>query len=87
MIAIEPESKEMLGMSISKERKMFVVELFLYDIVVVYGQYPVSTDGGTRYPQTCKFLKMKQNHNFHSPFEKSIIERSIQYLKDEIIIF
>ena len=40
----------------------------------------VSTDGGTWYPQACRFLKLK--HHLHSPFEKSIIERTIQYIKD-----
>ncbi|MDQ6722895.1 MAG: DDE-type integrase/transposase/recombinase [Thermoproteota archaeon] len=34
-VAIEPESKEMLGMSISKERNMFVAKRFLNDIVEV----------------------------------------------------
>ncbi len=39
-----------------------------------------STDGGTWYPQATKLLKLK--HHIHSPFEKSIIERTIQYVKD-----
>ncbi len=45
-----------------------------------YGKHPVSTDGGTWYPYACGFLKL--NHHIHSPYEKSIIERTIQYLKD-----
>jgi hypothetical protein len=68
---IEAENKEILGISISKERKnMFVVaEHFLSDVVVDYGPYPVSTDCGTLYPhQAYKFLKI--NHQIHSPFEK-----------------
>jgi putative transposase len=32
------------------------------------------------YPQACQFLKIE--HHLHSPFEKSIIERTIQYIKD-----
>jgi hypothetical protein len=36
--------------------------------------------GGTRYsPQACQFLKLK--HHLYSPFEKSIIERTMQYIK------
>ena len=31
-------------------------------------------------PQACKFLKL--NHHLHSSFEKSIIERTMQYIKD-----
>ncbi|MDN5846395.1 MAG: hypothetical protein L0H53_08995 [Candidatus Nitrosocosmicus sp.] len=45
-----------------------------------YGKHPVSTDGGTWYPQACEFLKM--DHHIHSSWEKSLIERSIQYIKD-----
>ena len=36
---------------------------------------------GTWYPpQACKFLKLK--HHTHSSYEKSIIERTIQYIKN-----
>jgi putative transposase len=45
-----------------------------------YGKHPVSTDGGTWYPQACKFLNM--NHHLHSFYEKRMIERTIQYIKD-----
>jgi putative transposase len=69
-IAIEPENKQILALSISKERNMFVAERFLSDIVRDYGKHPVSTDGGTWYPMACKFLKLK--HHIHSPNEKSI---------------
>jgi hypothetical protein len=45
-----------------------------------YGKHPVSTDGsGTWYPQACKFLNM--NHHLHSSYEKTMIERTIQYIK------
>ncbi len=37
-------------------------------------------DGGTWYPQDCQFLKLI--HHIHSSYEKSIIERTIQYVKD-----
>ena len=82
-IAIEPENKEIVGLRISKERNMFVAERFLSDIVDKHGQHPVSTDGGTWYPQACRFLKL--NHHIHSfvyKNEKSIIERTMQYIKD-----
>jgi putative transposase len=79
-VVIEPKDKEILSFDISKERNMFVVERFLSHIIKEYGEHPVSTDGGTWYPQACKFLKL--NHHIHSPFEKSIIERTMQYKKD-----
>ena len=41
--------------------------------------------GGTWYPQACRFLKL--NHHLHSSFEKSIIERTMQYIKDRIESF
>jgi putative transposase len=64
---------------------MFVAERFLADIVHKYGEHPVSTDGGTWYPQACRFLKLP--HHIHCPFEKSIIERTMQYVKDRIESF
>ena len=42
--------------------------------------HPVSTEMVELYPQTCRFLKLR--HHRHSPFEKSIIERTMQYIKD-----
>jgi putative transposase len=75
---IEPENKEILGTSISKERNMFVViERFISDDVEEHGEHPVFTDGGTWYPQACQFLKL--DHHIHSPYEKSIIERTMQF--------
>lgn len=51
------------------------------------GKHPVSTDGGTWYPsQACKYLKLRHHtysllrHHIHSVYEKSIIERTIEYL-------
>ena len=39
-------------------------------------------DEGTWYPQACKFLKLEP-----STFEKSIIVRTIQYIKDRTEMF
>ncbi len=64
---------------------MFVAEHFLSDIVYEYGKHSVSTDGGTWYPQVCRFLKL--NRHLHSSLEKSLIERTIQYIKDKIESF
>lgn len=61
---------------------MFVAERFLSNIVHEYGKHPVSTDGGTWYPQACRFLEV--DHHIHSPYEKSIIERTMQYIKDRM---
>jgi len=79
-VAIEPKDKQILALSISKERNMFAAERFLSSLVRIHGRHPVSTDGGTWYPVACRLLKIK--HHIHSPFEKSIIERTMQYIKD-----
>ena len=79
-VTIESETKNIVATSISKERNMFVAERFLHPDTKKYGEYPISTDGGTWYPQACQFLKLK--HHIHSSFKKSIIERAIQYIKD-----
>jgi putative transposase len=44
----------------------------------------VSTDGDTWYPNACQFLKL-DHHHIHSSIlhmKKSIIERTMQYIKD-----
>jgi putative transposase len=84
-VAIEPWNKGILGFSISKERNMFVAEKFISGLIKIYDKHPVSTDGGTWYPQACRFLNIK--HHIHSPYEKSIIERTMQYIKDRTECF
>jgi putative transposase len=61
---------------------MFVVaERILPQVAYKYGLHSVSSGGDTWYPQACKFLNL--NHHFHFSFEKSIIERTMQYIKDK----
>ena len=84
-IAIENDNREILQISISKERNMFVVERFILNLVKRYVEHPVSADGGTWYPQACRFLRLQ--HHIHSPYEKSIIERTVQYIKDRTEYF
>ncbi|MDN5867241.1 MAG: DDE-type integrase/transposase/recombinase [Candidatus Nitrosocosmicus sp.] len=79
-IVIEPKNKEILALTISKERNMLIAERFLSGVVKIHGMHPLSTDGGTWYPMACRFLGLE--HHIHSPLEKSIIERTMQYIKD-----
>jgi putative transposase len=67
---------------IKRAKYVCSIERFLYRITKEHGKHPIvsTSDGGTWYPQACEFLKLK--HHIHSPFEKSIIERTIQYIKD-----
>ncbi len=61
---------------------MFVAERILSQVIYKYGLHSVSSDGGTWYPQACKFLKLV--HHLHSSYEKSLIERTMQYIKDRV---
>ena len=86
-VAIEPESKRILGFGISKEQNMLIAEKFLSEntemsVASIRG---INIHGGTWYPpQAHHFLKAYRH--LHSPFEKSIIiERTIQYIKDRSI--
>ena len=60
---------------------MFVAEKFIFSLIKIHGKHNISTDGGTWYPQACRFLKI--DRHLHSSYEKSIIvERTMQYIKD-----
>ena len=74
-------------MCISVERTILVAEQFLQELIKKYGKNPVSTDdGGTGYlSQACRFQKLR--HHTHSYYERSIIERTIQYIKDRTECF
>ena len=84
-VAIEPMDSTILGIRISIERTMLVAERFLQELIRKYGKQSISTDGGTWYPQACRFLELQ--HHLHSSHEKSIIERTIQYIKDRTECF
>ena len=79
-ISIEPVHRSVLGIYISKERNMLVAEKFIRSLVSKYGKHTVYTDGGTWYPEACKVLRLK--HYLHSSFEKSLMEKVVQYFKD-----
>ncbi len=73
--------KKSLQLIFQKNETCFVAERFLSHVIDKYGKHQVSFDGGTWYPlQACKFLNLY--HHLHSSFEKSIIERTMQYIKD-----
>jgi|SRR5918995_1200326 putative transposase len=79
-IAIEPVRSTVLGVYLSRHRNMLVAEAFLSSLIEIYGRRTVYSDGGTWYPEACSSLGLK--HRLHTPFEKSLIERAIQYFKD-----
>ena len=65
-VAIEdPINKQVIHIDISFERTMLIVaERFIASLIDKYGKHPISTDGGTWYPQACQFLKL--DHHIHS---------------------
>jgi putative transposase len=79
-VAIEPKHRQIIKADISFERTMLVAERFISSLINRYGKHSVSTDGGTWYPQACIFLKVE--HHTHSNLEKSLIERTMHYIKD-----
>ena len=84
-VIIEPKNKEILATNISKKRNISIVKRFLSHVVNKYGLHSVSSDVGTWYPGACKFLNL--HHHIHSAFEKSIIERTMQCIKDRTECF
>jgi putative transposase len=65
-VTIEPNNKTILGIHISIERNMFIVEQFLQGLVKKYGKHPISTDGeGTWYLSTSlQIFKTKASFTF-----------------------
>lgn len=59
---------------------MLVAEVFLRSLIKLYGKHTVYSDEGSWYPEACTSLGIK--HRLHTSFEKSIIERSMEYIKD-----
>ena len=82
---IEPIRHRILGVYISRHRNMLVAEVFLRSLIKLYGKHIVYSDGGSWYPEACNSLGLK--HILHSPFEKSVIERSMEYVKDRTECF
>jgi putative transposase len=79
-VAAEPIHHKILGVYISRHRNMIVAESFLRSLVKLYGKHIVYSDGGAWYPEACYSLRLK--HRLHTSFEKSIIERTMEYVKD-----
>ena len=86
LILNQQKIEKFFQLHIKRTTNMFVAsERFLSHIIKEYRVRPVSTDGGTWYPQACNLLKLKHHlHSFIYKNEKSIIERTMQYLKDRI---
>jgi putative transposase len=79
-VAVEPTHYRIIGVYISRHRNMLVAEAFLKSLISLYGKHTVYSDGGSWYPEACNSLGLK--HLLHTPFEKSIIERAMEYVKD-----
>ena len=81
-VAVEPVHRYILGVYLSRHQNILVAQLFIRSLVERYGKHVVYSDGGTWYPEACRALGLE--HRLHSPYEKSLIERANQYLKDRV---
>jgi putative transposase len=84
-VAVEPIHKQIHGVYISRHRNMIVAESFLRSLINIYGKHIVYSDGGTWYPEACVSLGLE--HRLYSPYENSIVERTIEYPKDRTEAF
>jgi putative transposase len=82
---MEPTAETIPGIRTSIERSTLVAQRFIQSLIDEYGKRSISTDGATWYPQACIFLNVE--HHFHSSYQKSIIERTIHYMKDRTECF
>lgn len=76
----EHQNMEILALTISKERNMFVAERFLQDLIKVDAKIPVSTYGRSRDSMAWGLLKL--DHHLDSSFKKSLIETMLQFIKE-----
>jgi putative transposase len=79
-VAVEPIHHLVLGVYLSRHQNMLVAEAFLRSLVKRYGQHLVYSDGGSWYPEAWR--AWGRGHRLHTPYEKSLMERAMQYVKD-----
>ena len=84
-IAVEPAHRYILGVHLSRHQNIMAARTFLRSLVERYGKHQVYSDGGAWYPDACRSLGLE--HRLHSPYEKSLIERANEYLKDRVEAF
>jgi putative transposase len=81
-VAVEPIHRYILGVHLSRHQNILVAQIFLESLVERYGKHVVYTDGGPWYPEACRALGLE--HRLHSDYERSLMERANEYLKDRI---
>ena len=79
-IAIEPENRRILALTISTERNMLIADRFWSGLVKLHRNIPYQPEAVHCIHKPVRFLGLE--HHIHSSFEKSIIKRTIQYFKD-----
>jgi transposase-like protein len=71
---------QILVVYISRHRNMLVAKVFLRSLIKLYGSHIVYSDEGPWYPEARDSLGIKLI--LHRSFEKGVIERSMDYVKD-----
>ena len=76
---------------LSSERTMLVAERFIASLINKFGKCPVSTDGGTWYPQACQFLDVEHHISIPNLRKALLLKEQSNIskieLKDLMIIF
>jgi putative transposase len=81
-IVIEQKIRQTLEyISQTKKEYMLIAEQFIQSLVRKYGKHPVSTDGVWYMVSANLQIIETKIHYIHLPYGKSIIERTIQYVK------
>jgi putative transposase len=81
-VAVEPVHRYILGVYLSRHQNMIIAQLFLKSLMEKYGEHRVYSDGGPWYPDACRILGLE--HRLHSSYEKSLMERANEYIKDRV---
>jgi putative transposase len=85
-VAMEPTDETLPSIRTSIERITLVAERFVQSLIGEDGKHHLTTVEGTSNPQACIFPNV-EHHHFHSSYQKSLMERTIQYIKDKTECF
>lgn len=80
-IAIELTNKKIFGFSISKN-EIYLLRCVFYSFSGTYGEFSISTNDWVSYLPSI----LKLEYHIKSSYEKSIVERSMPYIRDRTML-
>jgi putative transposase len=82
-VAFEPGLRVFLAFRVSYHPQSIPdAYLFLKELRIRYGRKPIWTDGGTWYPEACRWARLE--HHVYGQELKNLVERMNQSLKDRL---